>query len=68
MCMKAIKVLDYAYNVFIRNVDGAWAHIDITILSYYHRDNLYSANKNFLSRFLEVSMKGLHIAKLHILL
>jgi len=36
--------------------------------SYYHRDNLYSANKNFLSRFSDVSMKGLHIAKLRILL
>ena len=35
--------------------------------SYYHQDNLYSHNKKFLSRFLDVSMKLLHISKLHIL-
>jgi hypothetical protein len=36
--------------------------------SYYDRENFYSASKNVLSRFLGVSMKILHIAKLHILL
>ena len=36
--------------------------------SYYYRDNQYSANINFLSRFLDVIMKLLHIVKIHILL
>jgi len=36
--------------------------------SYYYRDNQYSANKNFRSRFLNVSMKLLRTAKINKLL